>query len=337
MKSTYISYSLFLILLLSSCLDQPEKMGNTYRNNFESLWRIIDTQYCFLDEKKINWDSIYSVYNARLGTDTVSELAFFDAMGEMLAELRDGHVNLYSSFDRSRYWKWFTDYPSNFSSAIINSHRYLSVNFRQAGGLRYQRIAGDSVGYIYYSSFSDSFSNTNMSYILKYFEECRGIIIDVRSNGGGSASLSEQFASYFFPRDTVSIYMRHKTGPGHSDFSEPVALPTKAGKIQYTRPVVVLANRGSYSATNMFITRMKDAPNTTILGDLSGGGGGLPASNELPNGWLVRFSSSPMFDGRMQHIEFGIEPDIKVMLNPDDVAKGEDTLIEAAVALIGTK
>jgi len=337
MKSTYISYSLFLILLLSSCLDQPEKMGNTYRNNFESLWRIIDTQYCFLDEKKINWDSIYSVYNARLGTDTVSELAFFDAMGEMLAELRDGHVNLYSSFDRSRYWKWFTDYPSNFSSAIINSHRYLSVNFRQAGGLRYQRIAGDSVGYIYYSSFSDSFSNTNMSYILKYFEECRGIIIDVRSNGGGSASLSEQFASYFFPRDTVSIYMRHKTGPGHSDFSEPVALPTKASKIQYTRPVVVLANRGSYSATNMFITRMKDAPNATILGDLSGGGGGLPASNELPNGWLVRFSSSPMFDGRMQHIEFGIEPDIKVMLNPDDVAKGEDTLIEAAVALIGTK
>ena len=123
MKSTYISYSLFLILLLSSCLDQPEKMGNTYRNNLESLWRIIDTQYCFLDEKKINWDSIYSVYNARLGTDTVSELAFFDAMGEMLAELRDGHVNLYSSFDRSRYWKWFTDYPSNFSSAIINSHR----------------------------------------------------------------------------------------------------------------------------------------------------------------------------------------------------------------------
>ncbi|MDX9746988.1 MAG: S41 family peptidase [Paludibacter sp.] len=337
MKSRSILYTLCLMLLLSSCLDKPEKMTNNYRNNFESLWRIIDTQYCFLDEKKINWDSIYTVYNARLGTDTVSELAFFDAMGEMLAELRDGHVNLYSSFDRSRYWKWFTDYPSNFSSALITSYRYLSVNFRQAGGLRYQRIAGDSVGYIYYSSFSDSFSNTNMSYILKYFEECRGIIIDVRSNGGGYASLSEQLASYFFPRDTVSIYMRHKTGPGHSDFSEPVALPTKAGKIQYTRPVVVLANRGSYSATNMFITRMKDAPNATILGDLSGGGGGLPASNELPNGWMVRFSSSPMFDGRMQHIEFGIEPDIKVMLDPNDVAKGEDTLIEAAVAFIGTK
>ena len=43
---------------------------------------------------------------------------------------------------------------------------------------------------------------------------------------------------------------------------------------------------------------------------------------------------SPLYDGKMQHIEFGIEPDIKVMLNPNDVANGEDTLIEAAVDLI---
>lgn len=332
--NTVIIRMFFLMPLLTGCLEKPEKMANNYRNNFESLWSIIDRQYCFLDEKNINWDSIYTVYNARLVNDTVSDLAFFDAMGEMLAELKDGHVNLYSSFDRSRYWKWFTDYPSNFQSSVIFSQRYLGTNYRIAGSLRYQRIADGSVGYVYYPSFSDSFSDTNMSHVLLYFSECKGLIIDVRSNGGGSADLSSRLASYFFPRDTVSIYMRHKTGPGHSDFSEPVPFVTKANKLQWTKPVVVLANRGSYSATNMFVCRMKDAPNAMILGDISGGGGGLPSSNELPNGWMVRFSSSPMFDSRMQHIEFGIEPDIYVSLDAADVSRNEDSLIEKGVLLM---
>jgi hypothetical protein len=323
---------LLLIPLLWSCLDEPSTPANTYRNNFESLWSIIDRQYCFLDEKSINWDSVYTVYNARLAVDTVSELAFFDAMAEMLAVLKDGHVNLLSSFDRSRYWKWFTDYPSNFSSSLIYSDRYLGAGYRLAGALRYQRIAGDSVGYVYFGSFGDSFSDSNMRYVLQYFEDCRGLIIDVRNNGGGSAALSERLASYFFERDTVNLYMKHKTGPGHSDFSKPVAMPLKAhATIGWKKPVVVLANRSSYSATNMFVSRMKDAPNGLVIGDLSGGGGGLPSSNELPNGWLVRFSSSPMYNAAMQSIEYGVEPDVWVMLDAGDVAKGEDSLIEEGI------
>lgn len=60
----------------------------------------------------------------------------------------------------------------------------------------------------------------------------------------------------------------------------------------------------------------------------------MPSSNELPNGWMVRFSSSPMYDAAMQSIEFGIEPDVKVMLDAGDVAKGEDTLIEEGIRRI---
>lgn len=333
-NSTAFRWLLF-IPLLSSCLDDPSTPANTYRNNFESLWSIIDRQYCFLDEKNIDWDSVYTVYNARLASDTVSELVFFDAMAEMLSVLRDGHVNLLSSFDRSRYWKFFTDYPSNFNSSLIYSDRYLGADYRLAGALRYRRIANDSVGYLYYPSFGDGFSDSNMRYVMKYFEECRGLIIDVRNNGGGSAALSTHFASYFFDKDTVNLYMRHKKGPGHSDLSDPVAMPLKAHPtLQWRRPVIVLTNRSSYSATNMFICRMKDAPNALVIGDRSGGGGGMPSSNELPNGWMVRFSSSPMYDAAMQSIEFGIEPDVKVMLDAGDVAKGEDTLIEEGIRRI---
>jgi len=79
---------------------------------------------------------------------------------------------------------------------------------------------------------------------------------------------------------------------------------------------------------------MKKAPNAIIVGDKTGGGGGLPFSSELPNGWMVRFSASPMFDSDMQNTEFGIEPDYTVNLSIFDMQKGIDTIIEKAIALI---
>lgn len=337
MKNHYIQL-LFGLMLFTSCIEEISLPQNTYRENFEALWKIVDTKYCYIDTKQINWDSVYNVYNARLVTDTVGMMTFFDSMAEMLSTLKDGHVNLYSGFDRSRYWKWFTDFPSNFNSALIFNKNYLGDHYRSVNGLKYAKIANDSVGYIYYSSFSDGFSDQNFRYIKQYFSDCKGLIIDVRNNGGGSAELSNQLASYFFQQDTVSLYIQHKTGPGHSDFSKPRPMKTTANKdIQWQKPVIILANRSSYSATNMFVCRMKDAPNATIVGDVTGGGGGMPLSNELPNGWMIRFSSSPMLDANLQHIEFGVEPDKSVALDPVDVEKGRDTLIDFAVSYLESK
>ena len=333
-------YTLFLLLsimLFPSCMDEPPVLPNTNQGNFDALIIIIDKKYCYLDYKNINWDSISNVYQKQV-SESLSELAFFDLMGKMLGELKDGHVNLYSSFDRSRYWKWYTDYPANFNEELIKSPRDLGDNYRIAGGLHYAKIANDSVGYIYYESFSSSFSDTNMRYVMTYFKDCKGLIIDVRDNGGGDISNSEQLASYFFAEETVTGYMSHKTGAGHSDFSELVEIKTPAHKtLQWQRPVVVLTNRLSYSATNDFVNRMKLAPHATIVGDKTGGGGGLPLSSELPNGWLVRFSASPMFNSNKQHTEWGIDPDVQDSIKKSDEIKGIDTIIERAVQVITAK
>ena len=334
LKTKYSLSFVLSVLLLSSCMNEAAVEPNTHRGNFESLWKIIDTRYCFLDYKNVNWDSIYTVYSAQV--DTVrGELRFFDMMGSMLAELKDGHVNLYSDFNESRYWKWFTDYPDNFSLSLIKSNRYLGDDYLIASGFKYKRIANGQIGYIYYESFADGFSDDNIAYIMNYFSACKGLIIDVRNNGGGSLDCSKQLASYFFQQETVTGYIRHKTGYGHSDFSSPVAMKTPAHKtIQWQRPVAILTNRMSYSATNDFVNRMKQSPLGIIVGDKTGGGGALPLSSEIPNGWLVRFSSSPMYDANMLSTESGIDPDYPVGLRPNDEATGYDTIIERAITLI---
>lgn len=334
MKNSIIFIAFTISLLLTSCLDEPEIQKNDNKGNFEALWKIIDTQYCYLDYKNINWDSIHSEYEVRIN-DSLTDIELFDIMGQMLAELKDGHVNLYSEFNRSRYWKWFSDYPSNFNSSILYSDRYLSDNYMIAGGMRYAKLANDSVGYIYYGDFSDRFSDNNIRLILQYFKDCKGLIFDVRNNGGGYLDLAEQLASYFFTEETLTGYMQHKTGDGHSDFSTPVKVMTPAHKtIRWKLPVVILSNRMSYSATNSFICRMKLAPNATIIGDKSGGGGGLPSSSEIPNGWMVRFSASPMYDANMQHTEWGINPDVPIGMDSLDATKGIDSIIEKAIEML---
>ena len=318
--------ALLMLLLPTGCIGE-ETYDNTPRGNFEALWQIIDQQYCFLDYKGIDWDAIHRQYSALI-TDDMSHDGLFEVLGNMLAELRDGHVNLYSTHNMARYWDWYLDYPRNFNEALIE--QYLGRDYRIAGGAKY-RIFDDNIGYIYYGDFSNGIGNGNMNEILSYLAICNGLIIDVRQNGGGALIYTTLMAEHFTNERTLTGYIQHKTGPGHSQFSEPepIYIDPSDG-IRWQKPVVILTNRHCYSATNDFVNAMRCFPHVTLIGDKTGGGSGLPFTSELPNGWGVRFSASPHLDAQKQHIEFGIDPDVKLDMEPMDEQKGIDTLIEAA-------
>ena len=330
----YIGYWLLAIVLSSCTHPFDERRDNTPLNNFEALWQIIDEKYCLFDDKTVDWDSVYSAYYQRFDTMEIMEYEdnyrFFDGLEEMLNELEDGHVNLYSPFDISACSKWYEGYPKNFDSEILT--KYYLKDYRRANGLNYCRIDNDSIGYVYYGSFSDGFSLTNWLAVLKYFEKCRGIVLDVRNNGGGSMDNAYRLAAPFFTKDTVVGYWQHKSGPDHEDFSELEPMMMNESKGYWKRPVVVLCNRRSYSAANFFVSMMRYADNCLVIGGKSGGGGGMPMSCELPNGWMVRFSSVKMYDADMQSIEAGIRPHLLVNQHSED----KDDLIEEAIELINS-
>jgi C-terminal processing protease CtpA/Prc len=132
--------------------------------------------------------------------------------------------------------------------------------------------------------------------------------------------------------------MCHKTGKGHADFSAPEAVKiTPSDGIRWQKPVALLTNRSSYSATNDFVNSMRQFPLVTVIGDRTGGGSGMPFSSELPNGWSVRFSACPVYGPDMEDLEFGIDPDIRVDMTAEDMARGLDTIIEEARKIVGAK
>ena len=115
-----------------------------------------------------------------------------------------------------------------------------------------------NVGYMYYGSFSSTIGDGNLDQILAYLSTSTGLIIDVRSNGGGSLSNVETLVSRFINRKTVVGYISHKTGFGHQDFSELYPIEySPSSRVRYQKPVVVLANRGTFSAGNNFVSVMK--------------------------------------------------------------------------------
>lgn len=324
---------LLLLPLFAGCI-REEEFDNTPQGNFEALWKIIDEQYCFLDYKQIDWDAIHDQYQPLITSDMSSD-GLFEVLGNMLAELKDGHVNLYSASNTARYWDWYLDYPRNYDEALVE--QYLGRDYRIASGLKYT-ILEDNIGYISYTSFSDGIGEGNLDEALSYLAACNGLIIDVRNNGGGNLTYSTRLAAHFTNERVLTGYILHKTGPGHSDFSEPEPIYVDPSDgVRWQKKAVVLTNRHSYSATNDFINAMRYMPQVTLLGDKSGGGSGLPFTSELPNGWTVRFSASPHLDADKQQIEFGIDPDVKVDMTEEDKARGLDTLIEAARRLLQVK
>ena len=318
------------LLSLGGCI-REEEFDNSPQGNFDALWTIIDEQYCFLDYKQIDWDAIYDQYQPLITPDMPND-GLFEVLGNMLAELKDGHVNLSSASNTARYWNWYLDYPRNFNESVVEG--YLGRDYRIGGGAEYT-LLDDNIGYVYYGDFSSGIGDGNLDEMLSYLSICNGLIIDVRNNGGGNLTYATKLAARFTNEKVLTGYIQHKTGKGHNDFSDPDPIYLEpSNSIRWQKRVVVLMNRHSYSATNDFINSMRYLPNVTLMGDKSGGGSGLPFSSELPNGWGVRFSASPHLDAEGQHIEFGIDPDIKLDMDTEDEARGIDTMIEAARALL---
>ncbi len=330
MKTLRLLVALLVPFALAACVSE-EEYDDTPQGNFEALWRIMDEHYCFFKEKGIDWDSIHAVYKPQFNSG-MTESQQLEVLGNMLAELRDGHVNLFASFDYSRYWGFHENYPKNYSDSLVRA--YLGTDYRISNGMRY-RVLDDNIGYLRVSTFENTIGAGNLDEILLYFQPCLGLIIDLRDNGGGMLTSAETLAARFTDKETLVGYMRHKTGKGHDDFSSLEKQTLKPGKgIRWHKPVVVLVNRSVFSAANEFVKYMHHFPEVTIVGDRTGGGAGLPFSSELPNGWSIRFSACPIYDTDMRSTEDGMEPDVSVGLSASDISRGTDSMIEKAREII---
>ena len=160
-------YILYLCItvqaLFASCI-REDISGNTPESNFESLWKIIDEQYCFLEYKHeeygLDWDEVHTS----------------------------------SSIGTSQYRAWFDAFPHNFSDSIQSN--YLGKDYVNSSGITWS-ILENNIGYIYCESFSNGIGDGNLDQTLNSLAVCDGLIVDVRDNGGGNLTTAQKLAARF--------------------------------------------------------------------------------------------------------------------------------------------
>lgn len=326
-----------LLMALVSC-HSIDEYDNDKQGNFDALWTIVDQHYCFFDHKGIDWDSVGRVYRPQ-ALEARSNREFFDVCARMLDELRDGHVNLSSWFETSYYRKWWSDYPQNYDQRLVQQH-YLDFDYKSLGPCDYALLCDSTVGYLRVATFDSGLGPSNLDAVLDYFRDCNGLIIDVRDNTGGKLTNVESLVSRFLPGPVTAGYMIHKTGPGHNDFSKPFAFTYSPSHLRVNwpadKPVAVLMNRTTFSAANNFVGIMQTLDNVTLVGDVTGGGSGMPLSSELPVGWTIRLSACRILDPAGRDTEWGIPPSegYKIDLDPEMALQGIDTMLECAIKAV---
>lgn len=321
---------LLTILLLSSCekvLFKKDLGSSDALDNFDYLWNEVDKKYSYFDLKNIDWNQVRNIYRPQLSKNS-SELELFDVLASMLNELRDDHTNLISPFNVSQYNVALKG-AKNYRKRTLDE--FYIPNAWNTGPLVNDFLSNKEVGYIRYGSFMSDFSGAQMDLVLTRFKDTKGLILDLRQNGGGSIFNIPQLLGRFTDTKTLAGYTITRNGPNHNDFAEKEKFYiTASSGVNYLKPVIVLIDKGSYSATTSFALATKAFPNITLMGDATGGGGGLPNGGQLPNGWTYRFSISQLLDlNGDNYAEDGVPADINAAFDWSDLTK--DEILEKAI------
>lgn len=323
--------SVIAALSLSSCEKMlfEEGLASTHpQENFEYLWNECYEKYAYFDLKGVDWDQVRAEYSSKIYAG-MSEDSLFNVLGGMLGELKDDHANLISNFNTSFYG---IEYQSqdNFDWRVIVDH-YITEDYYISGPFVHGYIANKEIGYIRLSSFANTINSENLDFIFDRYKNTKGIILDIRKNGGGAIANVFKILSRLVDSETLVYYSRIKAGVENDNFTNPSgAYVQPYDGIRYTKGVMVLTDRGTYSSGSLLALATKALPNVSLVGDTTGGGLGMPNGGQLPNGWTYRFSITQTLTlDKNPDYENGVPPDVMAQFDWNDLSK--DEILEMAI------
>lgn len=193
----------------------------------------------------------------------------------------------------------------------------------------------NSIGYISISEFDEVTAEQFRSAIEDLDKQGqKGLVIDVRNNPGGLLDTVVDMLNRMLPEGLI-VYTEDKYGIREEKTSD--------GKEEFNKPVVVLINGNSASASEIFAGAMQDYEKATIVGTTSFGKGIVQSIIPLRDGTAIKITVSKYFTPKGQDIHgVGIQPDVTVELdealqNKVVVDKAEDNQLQKAMEILNSK
>lgn len=182
------------------------------------------------------------------------------------------------------------------------------------------------IGYIRLSSFISRNAASEFRSILEQGYNKKGFIIDLRSNPGGLLSNAIYISDMFLDGGVIVSTVDRD---GYKEFQ-------KATKGTVTnKPVVILINKGSASASEIFSGAMKDNGRAILVGEQSFGKGLVQEINKLPYEAGINITIQKYLTPNGTDInKKGITPDVIVKLTEEDVKNKDDVQLKKAIEVM---
>lgn len=194
----------------------------------------------------------------------------------------------------------------------------------------------NKVGYIQVTEF-DEVTGTQFRGALSDLEEqgMKGLVIDLRNNPGGLLDTVCDMLDRMLPEGLI-VYTEDKNGNRTEEVKS-------TAKESFDKPLVVMINGNSASASEVFAGAIQDYGIGTILGTTSFGKGIVQSVIPLSDGSGVKITVSKYYTPKGRNIhEIGIEPDVVVELDKDlqnkvTIEKSADNQLQEAIKIINEK
>ena len=198
------------------------------------------------------------------------------------------------------------------------------------------RVEGDDIAYIRITTFNEQTTEglkREMAALTSQIgsDKLKGYIVDLRNNPGGLLEEAVSVSDAFLDRGEI-VSTRGRNA------EETQRRTAKAGDLAKGKPVIVLINGGSASASEIVAGALQDHKRATLVGTRSFGKGSVQTIIPLGSGnGALRLTTARYFTPSGKSIQAkGISPDIEVLQDlPDDVKAKSDTNTKGEASLRG--
>jgi carboxyl-terminal processing protease len=195
-------------------------------------------------------------------------------------------------------------------------------------------VMPNSIAHITVTAFND-FTNAQLDTILKQVQDqhLKGIVLDLRNNGGGYVDGAQQLLGRFLPKDSVAMLEdRRPTGGALTPL-----LVKNNGPQLLDLPMVMLVNGGTASASEIVAGSLQDYGRATLVGTKTFGKGSEQEVTSLADGSSVRITVANWYTPHQRVIQKeGLTPDV-VVDKPDTTPAAQDPQLDKAVQVLDGK
>lgn len=329
---------------------------NTPTSNFDVFARTWAEQYGFFDLKHTDWAAVVRANRAKV-TEATTPAELFAILRGMIEPLEDAHTSI-AAPDINQRFSGFRPAANRlqreqFARAYGLVDRYLTGGLRTfcQGQLEFGMLAPD-IGYLRIRGFGRYHADGSFDSGLIALEAAldtifaganawKGLVTDVRINGGGADPYGLTIAGRLTSKDYVGYVKEARLDPNDPTRWTPgqTSWVRATSRLGFRGPVVHLTGIHSVSAAETFTQAlMNREPAVVRVGENTQGVFSDVLGRRLPNGWRFGLPNERFVTNGRSYDGPGIPPDVQVPVFPAaDLESGRDGAIERALVILGAR